>query len=353
MATYWYFQINDNENYCLKVIDCEKHCLNIGFNDRFLKKYVEYNFIYEKKINKYTLDQSREADIVIPKQLIFELEDEFGNTTIDEIKNALYGSEINIYVGSINILTNLLDLYVHLENPIKINNKIIIKFPFDYLLDKFVTIDLAYSSIRYIIKFNHNMIMRFSNISMNAELTYIDDEQRRCFKKRNKYSYLIQYIQSEIIDLMLIDQLPQMEFVQKVNFKHMTKGYFIQGKIDELTNVELYLDDVLRFSYDYIILHTLCNRISENLIYISLTGSNMNYKEITHESYKGGFNQNLIDKIVFKLKFSRPQIRFSIYSITLNAVQISNGMMGVYFYKNDDQIININTAYTNNKQIKQ
>lgn len=312
----------------------------------FVTENIKCDFTYDIEKNVYFLEQPI-VDKALPRILIFELNDQYVNTAIDEFKDMLYGCIISVLAHTKSILTNPLDMYAHLETPVKINNKIIMKLPFDYLLGQFILIAHQYHPINYKIIFNSKYRQFFSNISMGIELTYIKSMERvNCVLK--SHNYLVQCIQSEIIDLNILNRESKMEFIQIVNFKDKTKGYFIQGNIDELVNVELYLNDHLRYSYDEIMIYEFCHRISKNLIYIPHIGQNMNYKNISNTDYDLGINQNLLE-IKFKLKFSQPQFKFSIHSITLNSIKIMGGMMTLEIKSNYSHMMFVNSSYMNKK----
>lgn len=325
----------------LMTIGIENTRFNVGLSNNFAINVDKFNFIYDSTSRDYYIIQHRMGDEVIPRTIIFELTEEFINMTIDEIKNILYGSVIKVIVGGQPILNNPLDLYAHLEKPIKINNKIIIKFPFDYLLKKLMLVGMNYHDVKYIIKFDSNMPVFFSNVSMNIELKYLDSNERHDIVM-NQNEYLIQYITSEIIDLEVLNLEPQSQFRLMANFNGITKGYFIQGNIDQLMSIELCLNSHTRLLYDDDMIYTFCQRISENLIYVPLVPSNINFRELTNTTYNGGLNQSRMDNITFKLEFSQPQIKFSIHSITLNLAIVMSGMMGIAYHH---EFIYINSSF--------
>jgi hypothetical protein len=111
----------------------------------------------------------------------------------------------------------------------------------------------------------------------------------------------------------------------------LSKGYLIRGKIDELMEVKLYLNNTVRYKYNKVQLGLYGERIGDELLFIPFKTGQKYCQKMTMEDWRYGLNQSRIDCITMELKFSQNQTDFSIYSQNLNFLKYMSGMSGIMF----------------------
>lgn len=294
---------------------------------RYSIENVQTDFVYSDASVGYTYCFNRETgcmiDQMVPKYFIFELNDEFADITVEHFVDSLLESTIKID----GFLSNYLELYAHMETPIKLNNKIILKFPFEHLLVKFFVAETQRSPIHYSLKLSDILINYVCKISMCSELTYVDNDDRRRSLEGYPREHLVQQITSHVVNL----SDSSTEFVQMIGFSGITKGYLIEGNVNDLTRFELFLEGHARINYDELMIHLFCQKITDRLMFVPFGLQNSNYKNISTDAYNCGLNQSRINRKKFRLVFKQPQTRVAIHSITINTMRLISGLMGLAY----------------------
>ncbi len=87
----------------------------------------------------------------------------------------------------------------------------------------------------------------------------------------------------------------------RLEFNGVTRGYFINGDIDNLENVTLLFNGHERWNYDKLMLRILGTRVSDKMLYLSFDGLHYSNKS---DRCNSGLNCSGIDNQTIKLTFS-------------------------------------------------
>ena len=115
-----------------------------------------------------------------------------------------------------------------------------------------------------------------------------------------------------------------------LNHSFITKGFFIGGNLDSISNLKLTLNGHDRFDYNEILLQTICIKINDGLFYIPLD-INEAYDTCTELSYKSSLNLSRIDCVKFIGEFKNTPTTLGIYSLSGNYLKHYNGCTGLVF----------------------
>ena len=280
---------------------------------------------------------NRDMDTFLPEYLIFKYT---GDNQLDEIHliNELNDGIFEFSIGGNIIWNNTLSFFMKLNKSIIRNNALCIKLPYDIFINEIPIVCLQWHNVSCNIKINRPLPNYEISICYN-KIHYHTNERERI---RNTGLQLpIQYISSEIVKL----NEPSNIIRQRLNFIGLSKGYFLEGNIDEITNFIIKINGFEYLNYNNITLHLYGVRIHENLMFLPFH-PNIDYKSISNSSYNEGLNHARIDTIECNISFSSNQTKFTIHSIERNDLLISSGMGGIRF--SDRSFIHINYFnYTN------
>jgi hypothetical protein len=120
----------------------------------------------------------------------------------------------------------------------------------------------------------------------------------------------------------------QTEMRIRCNFDLLCKGFFINGNIDNISNITLKLNNHTRYSYNTALIHYACKRINSNTLYIPFNPG-ANWMENTFSSYEGSLNTSRIDNMEMIINFNRPERKIGLYAINNNTLRILHGMAGL------------------------
>jgi hypothetical protein len=109
----------------------------------------------------------------------------------------------------------------------------------------------------------------------------------------------------------------------RLEFNGVTRGYYIQGDIDNLENITLTFNGHERWNYNKIMLNVLGIHICKNLLYLSFDGVDP-YNKLSGPS-DSGLNCSGIDNQTIKLTFSERQ---------KSAIVFNNGYATLEYKKN-------------------
>lgn len=251
--------------------------------------------------------------------LIFKTNNEI---TIAQFKNEIKDGTINMILGGTPEYLDL-GLCCELNQPIKLSNNVItLKLPFDIMFENIITGRLDMHYFEFCVELTNQSY--FEKISVVVEHTQVDNDILIGMRNGNGIEKCIQQFQTCKVETngMVMDI--------SLNFNHPTKGYFIQcDNINNISSIALLTNNRERFNYDKIMLDLFSFKISDSLMFISLTNKN-NYKECTFESYIGSLNQSRVERILMKIMFNTQLISpVKIHSINMNVHRYFAGIIGM------------------------
>lgn len=314
---------------------------------------VQVDFEKINDVFKYT--QLRNSDTIILDHLVFHFED---NVSMNDFMVFINNARFKLLFGH-RIFWNLqLSLLANMEPPMRIGNKILIKLPFD-ILNKELNLLFGLNIIGpsnqityYVDNFNNQPNIQLTNISMLAKWVFYDSPARH--KLTHEYhTDFIQHIQSTTAQVNNTTNLQ----IDLSEFKFPTKGYFIEGNIDLIENIELKLHGHSRFNYNDILMSVYTKRINNNLLYIPFNGDLNNYKNPPIViDYIGATNHTMIENITFHIRFNGQYnylngTNIKIHCLSANEIQYCHNPTGNYDVItahgfNDVQVINTNNDHT-------
>ena len=312
------------------------------------------NIMQKLNNNTYKINQQRYSDIILPEYLVFEFVD---NISVDDFMDVVIkDTSFRVEIGGHQIWNIPLYLCANLNKPKKIGNKkISLKLSFDMLISGIDVVALQLYEINYYLNnINYLQYNDLENISVVVKGTYIDTPIRQQIAQQ-PHETLIQQIQYKG------EEIHTSLYMVGLNFNNLTKGYFIEGNIDLITNFELLLNGHIRWKYDETLLSLYAKRISDNLIYIPFNTDNLdNYKLPAEDrtSYIGSLNSSRIDNTVMNFIFSENyhyqggnQIKIYALSAEKFRYGYTNGGgsgLGTAMLSNGSDYININNNINNN-----
>lgn len=227
------------------------------------------------------------------KYIKFMLNDDIS----ENIKKNMYESELNLFNEWTIDPFYTYDIIFLIEsgNLTICNNYFIICLP-NYMLDHLYV-------LKYLkIKFNKINVKLFKSISLIINKN-IDVNLNVSFDHRltsSEVTYLcpddifVQYIHKQC-ELFETNKLKQ---TLSIYSKYPTKGIFIMSNITNIHSVEILLNGHSRFKCESDMFDIVCNKLSDNLLYISYSNNTDNYKELTVKSYVGSTNHSKIDSCI-------------------------------------------------------
>lgn len=312
-----------------------------GAQNAYIPKHevVETDKIYfTQNDDCYNLHISRDADIMVLKHLVFELQNP-GMTTSDfthEINNTLFSLKIQNTEQ-----TDHLSLYANLKPIKKIGSLMVIELPFGYTQQQLFLISAQYCEIDVkITNVNTNL---FNNVFLTCEKHFLDDNARRLIAPQ--YQKDIQtfhtYIPNNVnVNSGTIGINSSCTFItQTLDLDLHVKGYFIElNNYDALIEVTLLLNDNVYFAYNKVLLDTICHKISDKMIYISFTNAK-NYENVTLDSYIGSlYHDEQTSNVKMCLKFDnqahQEMDNIKIHALCANVGRYFSGFYGQVYGKN-------------------
>ena len=271
---------------------------------------------------KYKNEIQRLGDLVKPRYIQFNLNND---VSVKDFIETNKDKVLELIIGGQTLSANTIGLLSKLNEPVKINNSILLKIPFELFATNINLLAIQFFTVKYELNINDVNINRIELIS---DYTYLDNPERADMANNPREEF-IQTIDSHYITR----PNPSTEMNIRLNFNNISKGYLIEGDINNLEYINMKINGHNRLQYDKIYFQLFCHRINENLLYIPL---NTDYKleDKTPDSFIGGINQSRIDNLIMKLTFSNNQTKIGIHSVTANKLRYANGLMGTQFAPN-------------------
>ena len=248
-------------------------------------------------------------------------------STYQEIIDKL--NTFQLIIGGIAIWLNKINLFTQLEKPKIIGNNICIKLPYDMFVDDIKIISAINHTIS--LQLDLNEPMHYYEFSLRCNKIYYDLETQRHYVQ-NSITTIVQQIQSHIVEL----PQPVTEFNQHLNFTGLSKGYLLEGNIDDIVIFKLNINDINYVEYNNVMLQLYSVKISDKLYFLPFHPN----EDKTPESFVAGLNHSRIN-ITCHIIFANPQTNISIHSICFNVLQYDSGMCCTRFCYSQQDIPDI------------
>ena len=217
---------------------------------------------------------------------------------------------------------------LHELNPAKIfDNKIYIRIPFLSLFDKINTRSLYNSSIRLIVNSTHEIGNYTESYSLVTKVYMYSNEENQRLILNDSRKLIVQ-----VGSLFIANSpnTPNIQFQINTNvLKGQTKGFLIQCRVQELTSIKFYINNLLRFDYNCFLILTACVKISDNLLYMPFNDYN-NFEEIGYHTFSGAINLSGLENSTLCLDFSSSQSKIVIHNVYLNNLRCQQGLGGLH-----------------------
>jgi hypothetical protein len=299
--------LNDTTN----LIDTNIFSVNDYINEQVI--ISEYNF------NNNELIIQKMSDKIIPDFLVLRMNDEQSYENIIN-NNILQYVNLNLFIGNNIIYSVPLSFLCAMNPPLIRNNKLHIKLNFHYFIEFIPLCKLEYSEIIFKIHGSNRLINFVDNYSLISKCYHYIDT--------NIGSIMTQITNTFIKCLNSIYvNIPHHEFVFTLNisnFKGFSKGLFIEGKIDHLTEICLKINNFSRIHYNKFLIEQYCTKISNKLLYLPFSPNNISYKS---NVFDGSINLTRADYITLKLTFNTPQNNIGVHNLFVTKLDYRNGYM--------------------------
>lgn len=260
----------------------------------------------------------RSCDIIKFKHIAFTSPIEM---SINEFKNIVKNYEIELVIGGSCMNKLQFDFLCELNPVEQIGNTFCVIYPDDYTTNGIDLVSLQYHAvILHVIGENTPNFQ----LDLFAEYEFLQTEQRQRLIT-NAHEKIIQQIR--LCGTGRVEQ--SMEI--RLNADHPTKGFFIVGCIDNITNISLQLNDQQRLNYTRAMINLYCFKISNNLLYLSFSNLN-DYAQTNVESFAHALNFSRIDTIKMTLCINNvTNDEIKIYNVCGNILRYGSGMAGIAY----------------------
>ena len=265
-------------------------------------------------LNKYN-DQfniclPRNSDTVCFLYLSFEPNNP--NMTIEEFNQTIEHGKFDIIIGNV-VISDYLSLYTKLKPVQKIDNIITIKLPFEYLHKELLQIACQCAECN--VKVHNIDTSLFNNCSIITDLIFYNNQERRMYTGET---------QNRMIQMFETQSINSNNHID-LSFNLMSKGYFIEGDIDNISEIDIVCDNISRIKYNRLMIHLLCKKISNNLLYISF--NNKDWQNCTSNSFVGSLNHGEHE---FKMKITNNNnCEYKIHALSCNSIKYENGYYSI------------------------
>jgi hypothetical protein len=215
---------------------------------------------------------------------------------------------ITILSGDTIIFTVPIEFFINLYGYIKTENKI--KIPLEF--------KMFFGDITFITK-EQNIF----NIKLEYKPTFITESTIKikicdCNKPIENNYRIMQQMQTVSIETNNQNQLNKQLIIN-----NLTKGFFINANLDDVSNLKLLINGVLRLDYDEILLQVICKKFNDNLFYLPFN-INQDYDDLSKISYEASLNFGRIDRITFEIYIKNIPKYVNIYFLSMNNVEYKN-----------------------------
>jgi hypothetical protein len=305
---------------------------------------LSYNSIYNYSVGTQIIDfdeyniltLSRDFDCYIPQNLVINLLPNLNlvltdNEYINSVCTLFNKIRLVIRVSGQPVLQFPLSL-LHELNPATIyDRKIYIRIPFTEMFDNINMSAMRFSNVSLEIHDFHEINNYANSVSLLTKiyiynLSNINISSGNNFLDSNKSIQQIGTLQISVDNNIPANR--RYFNIQTNTFNGLTKGFLIQGNINELVSIKFYINNLLRFNYDRFLVLNACVKISDNLIYMPFNDYT-NFSDRSTHTFAGGINFSLIENSIMCLNFSTDQSKFSIHNVYSGVFRCFNGVGGL------------------------
>jgi hypothetical protein len=149
------------------------------------------------------------------------------------------------------------------------------------------------------------------------------------------YNEYIQTIESQYINILYKTDMINLGFTS------ISKGFMIEGDIEDLKEIKFYCNNEIRYEYDQIDLELYAEKIHKDLLYIPFN-NNYSYTDKSTESFIGSINLDIFNSIKLVLLFDtfKKSINIGIHSLSLNLMKMHSLEREYFDIKYDESFIN-------------
>jgi len=208
-----------------------------------------------------------------------------------------------------SFINNLL-LFAKLNNVKKYNDKYVIKLPYSYLISEINT--FIYKLVSLELK---NVDIDVLNIALLCENQFVDSMERKSWALDYDYQ-LHQCISS----LYITSDIATDEMIGILKFEGPCRGFFIECDVHNITNINLFINGIDRWSYDNVIIDEIGKKINNNIMYIGFSNNKYDKALKCSDDIRDSFNgsTNLAHNNLFvhiKINFIQPQLNVGVHAL--------------------------------------
>jgi hypothetical protein len=230
-------------------------------------------------------------------------------------------------VSEQTVLQLPLSLLYELEPPELIDGKIYIKFPFYIFFDKINVAGLYHSTVTFSIIDCYEINNYANSFSLITKVYMHDTDERNRLISIHSHEFI-----QQIGTLYVSSRAPhdgRSYQIQTNILNGPTKGFLIQCRIQDLTSIKFYINDLLRVDYNRFLILNACVKISDNLIYMPFNDF-PDFKDRGTNTFSGSINLSRLQNSTLCLQFSANQRKVVIHNVYFNHFRQSNGLGGLY-----------------------
>ena len=229
-------------------------------------------------------------------------------------------------VSEQTVLQLPLSLLYELKPPELIDGKIYIKIPFDILFDKINVAGLYHSTVTFSIIDCYEINNYANSFSLVTKVYMHDTDERNRLISIHSHEFI-----QQIGTLYVSSRAPhdgRSYQIQTNILNGPTKGFLIQCRIQDLTSIKFYINNLLRVDYNRFLILTACVKISENLIYMPFNDF-QDFQDRGTNTFSGSINLSRLQNSTLCLQFSENQPKVVIHNVYFNHFRQSNGLGGL------------------------
>lgn len=281
------------------------------------------------------LELTRDYDAYDPQYIVINL---FSNVNSDGLftEDELTNNICNLF-NNIRLVLQISDETVmqfpfsllHELNPAKIfDNKIYVCIPFLSLFDKINTRSLYNSCVKLTVHSTHEIGNYTDSYSLVTKVYMYSNEENQRLILNDTRKLIVQIGSLLVINSPTTPNNNQFQINTTV-LNGLTKGFLIQCRVQELTSIKFYMNNLLRFDYNRFLILTACVKISDNLLYMPFNDYT-NFEEIGYHTFSGAINLSGLENSTVCLTFFSPQTKIVIHNVYLNNLRCQHGLGGLH-----------------------
>jgi hypothetical protein len=172
------------------------------------------------------------------------------------------------------------------------------------------------------------------DIQLLEEITYVDSHEKLKMLTTD-YNEYIQTIESQYINILYKTDMINLGFTS------ISKGFMIEGDIEDLKEIKFYCNNEIRYEYDQIDLELYAEKIHKDLLYIPFN-NNYSYTDKSTESFIGSINLDIFNSMRLVLLFDtfKKSINIGIHSLSLNLMKMHSLEREYFDIKYNESFIN-------------